>query len=72
MRLAAKSKKGRERLKRDGADGWQVIRTRDTVQFSSERGPWLFVAKTPDGRGPESRWIHATRDTDFAIVEDDA
>ena len=69
MKLAPKSTKGRERLKRDGADGWMVVKTSDSVQFSSRPGPWLFIAKTPDGRGPESRWIQQRDDVDFEIVE---
>ena len=66
MTLTGITKKGRERVKRDGAEGWIIVRTADTVLFSSERGPWLFVSKGgPDHRS--SRWIHKFRDPDFKI-----
>ncbi len=68
MELKGKTKKGRERLKRDGTDGWKIMETADTVLFSTERGPWLLISKREDSMGPESRWIHETRDPDFEIV----
>ena len=67
MKLAAKSKKGKERLKRDG-DEWIVIRTADTVLFSPKKGPWLFIIP-PNMDQHASRWIHATDDENFQIIE---
>lgn len=72
MKLRGKTKKGRERIKRDGADGWFLIRTVDHVLFTTEKGPWLFISKgCPRCAGTDntSRWIHETRDPDFEIVE---
>ena len=65
MILAGKTKKGRERIKRDGANGWRVKRIVDKVQFSDRSGPWLWV----ENDSPNSlRWIHATHDEHFGIV----
>ena len=68
MKLKGITKKGRERIRRDGADGWEIIRTADHVQFSTERGPWLLVGVNGENDN-RSRWIHETRDTDFEVVE---
>ena len=65
MKLIPKSKKGRERVKRDGELGWEIIRTSHRVLFSSEPGPWWFIGNdTPNS----SRWIHSYRDEDFELV----
>ncbi len=67
MKLAGKTKKGRERVKRDGADGWTIQRTEERVAFSSDRGPWLLVIPACLTES-KSRWIHETRDFNFEIV----
>jgi hypothetical protein len=68
MKLKGKTKKGRERIKRDGADGWEIIRTTDWVAWSSDRGLWLFIG-LKGVNNSKARWIHETRDPDFEIVE---
>jgi hypothetical protein len=68
MKLAGKTKRGRERVKRDGADGWTIQRTEDRVAFSSDRGPWLLVIPACLTES-KSRWIHETHDFNFEIVE---
>jgi len=68
MKLKGKTKKGRERIKRDGADGWSIIRTTDWVAWSSDTGPWSLVLPA-SGNHSRSRWIHETRDPDFEVIE---
>ena len=67
MKLAGKTKKGRERVKRDGADGWTIQRTEDTIGFSTDSGPWLLVIPACLTES-KSRWIHESRDPNFEIV----
>jgi len=64
VRLEARSKKGKERIARDGADGWTVEQVAPRVQFSSEPGPWLLIG---NGNPGASRWVHATNDANFAV-----
>ena len=59
------SKKGKERIKQWGGNGWIVTKIADNVIFSSEPGPWLFVDNSNDRA---SRWIHEKRDRDFRII----
>ena len=59
------TKKGKERIKQWGANGWVVTKVTDKVIFSSEHGPWLFV---DNGNDRASRWIHGKRDRDFRIT----
>ena len=64
MKLIPKSKKGRERVKRDGDTGWEILRTSDRVLFSSDPGPWWFIENaTPNS----ARWIHSKNDVDFEL-----
>ena len=64
MKLIPKSKKGRERVKRDGDFGWKIIETRDRVLFTTTPGPWWLIKNdTPNS----SRWVHSTNDIDFEI-----
>ena len=63
MKLIPKSKKGKERCKRDGSTGWKVIKVSERVQFSDNSGPgWFIENSTPDS----SRWIHSINDKDFS------
>jgi len=64
--LQHKTKKGKERIKRDGADKWFVRKTRQRVAFSPEKGPWLLI---DNGNSASMRWVHATRDRDFVVEE---
>ena len=59
------TKKGKERIKQWGGNGWVVTKISDKVHFASEAGPWLFVDNSNDRA---SRWIHAIRDSDFKIA----
>ncbi len=65
--------KGQQRIKEWGKD-WIVAEISDTVQFSSEPGPWFFIIPsdipTNNSRGAYSgsRWIHSKRDKDFKIL----
>jgi len=70
MKLVGISKKGRERLKRDGDSGWTIQRTEDTIAFSPDRGPWILIIP-PCMSEPKSRWIHQFNDKNFKIVDDD-
>lgn len=67
VKLIAKSKKGKERIKRDG-EWWHVLKVvAEALPFSAgDVGPWLFLEaeKTHD-----TRWVRQTHDTDF-LVED--
>ena len=64
IKLIAKTKKGRERLQRDGDTGWKVIQVENSVQFSDTIGPWWLIS---NGKSEASRWVHATNDKDFKL-----
>jgi len=66
MTLTGITKKGRERVKRDGSEGWTVLRTTDWVAWSSDTGPWILVLPA-SGNHSRSRWIHGKRDPDFNV-----
>ena len=59
------TKKGKERLRRDGSSNWLILSIVDRVMFSNERGPWLLLKKH---KTTNSRWIHETNDKDFKIT----
>ena len=65
LTLSGKTKKGKERVKQWGAEDWVVTRIEDSVLFSTEKGPWLFI---DNGEDKASRWIHAKHDKDFSII----
>ncbi len=68
IKLSGITKKGRQRVKQHG-EMWRVLEVRDTVIFSSERGPWMLVA--PGGHDKTSnsiRWVHVSADEDFAVI----
>ncbi len=62
--LIGKTKKGKERVKQYGADNWIVRRIEDSVLFSSEKGPWLFL---DNGNANACRWIHGICDKNYEI-----
>jgi len=59
--LEGKSKRGRERVIRDGSE-WLVKESRSNVSFKSEKGPW-FLLVNDSGR---LRWVHEN-DEDFSL-----
>lgn len=63
--LSFNSQKGKQRLKRDGAAGWEIKAVTNSVLFSSEKGPWLLIS---NGDNKTSRWIHEKNDPDFNIT----
>jgi len=65
MIVRAKTKKGKERIKRFGEE-WFLLKTSDTVAFAQRNGPWGYIrsARVKD----EERWIHLIDDHDFDIV----
>ena len=68
IQLAGISNKGKQRIKQHGS-AWRVIFRRDTVLFSTQRGPWLMVV--PDSHGDTSeasRWVHALFDANFKVM----
>jgi len=62
--LRAKSKKGKERILRDGASDWEIKDIKANVQFSSKKGPWILVDKNGINA---CRWINLLDDTDFIV-----
>lgn len=67
VNLIGKSKKGKERIKRDGAEDWLVMKVSDTVLFSDEHGPWVRLGK--EGIPQSIRWVNLNNDLDFQIVD---
>lgn len=71
IRLKGISQKGKNRVREHG-DQWTVFAETDVVLFApNKQGPWLFVS--PRGQTQEakaSRWIRATDDADFIVVDD--
>lgn len=63
--LEGKSRKAKNRIRDDG-DKWMVLEIRETVGFSTEKGPWMLLAPL-NGSLNNYRWIHETNDADFAI-----
>lgn len=68
--LVGMSKKGKQRTKEFG-NTWRVLHTVDTVLFSEEKGPWLFIESVgpyePQVIMRSARWIHSLYDKDFII-----
>lgn len=74
IRLKGKSQKGKNRIREHG-DRWTVLAECNRVLFAPNvTGPWLFVSPNPSGPGmgqddKASRWIRATDDADFDMVD---
>jgi len=66
--LEGKSRKGKQRVQRDGATGWTVTIVEDKIQCSSENGPWLLIE---NGQPNAMRWVHADNDDNFLIRENE-
>ena len=54
-----------------GPHSWEVIGKQARVGFSADSGPWLLVQPISGRHIAErfQRWVHATRDPDFAVHE---
>jgi len=61
--LVGKTKKGKERVKRDGSE-WNIKETRDSVAFSSNNGPWLLL----ENESKVLRWVNKTNDDNFSLT----
>ena len=47
---------------------WRVLVSRDSVQFSSDAGPWLFVRpETAQADERAERWVNGTADQNFDV-----
>jgi len=68
IKLKGKTKKGKERVKRDGSDGWQVTRIAEVVAFDNRLGPWWHI-KNESGNDFAERWIHSIDDKDFEVIK---
>lgn len=81
--LEAKTRKARNRLNElneamtwgasvpIGPHLWEVVGKQQRVGFSADSGPWLLVQPISGPHIAErfQRWVHATRDHDFAVHE---
>ncbi len=63
VRLEGQTLLGKNRIREHGAV-WKVVKQKDTVGFSSARGPWFLIEAINTGYG---RWVHADYDEDFKI-----
>ena len=66
FQLIGKTGKGKNRVRENGSE-WKLIEERDSVAFTSEPGPWLFLEAI--GKPSSSRWIHQSNDRDFTVIE---
>ena len=64
LRLRGISAKGKARIREQGTD-WVVLAESDNIACSALSGPWLLIKSTLG-----MRWIQASNDKDFEIVED--
>lgn len=65
IQLSGITQKGKNRI-RDNGSNWIVLAETDKIIFSSEPGPWLFIA--PEGKNQDHkscRWIRTENDNDF-------
>lgn len=65
IKVRGKSQKGKNRVRERG-EVWRLVKTAESVLFSSERGPWLLL-ESLDGKS--MRWMQAKNDDDFEQVE---
>lgn len=67
--LEGLTRKGKDRVKRDGASGWRVTKVAPSVMFSTQSGPWIFIE---NGDEKASRWVHVYSDANFKVTVDKA
>ena len=64
--LTGISKKGKERVKRDGSTGWELLKlVSGPVSFSKSLGPWLLIQQP--GNDNSMRWVHYVNDKNFKV-----
>lgn len=68
MKLIPKTHKAKNRIHEAGTDEVKVLAERENVLFDPGKGPWLHVAFV-GARSKHSRWVHATQDPDFEVVD---
>lgn len=67
IKLVARSKKGRERIQRDGAVWFVEKVVSGPLPFDpTDNGPWLFINSELNG---DTRWVRKTNDKDFIVEE---
>ncbi len=69
--LAGKNKVRNAMLK-IAENSWAIVETRDKVQFSQEKGPWVKIRPIEADRVTAdllSRWVHLTDDKDLKLVQ---
>lgn len=67
IHLTPKTKKGKDRIARDGAD-WAIHTIQPRVFFDERPGPWARIHPIEhDHRHAASRWVHLTDDVDFEV-----
>ncbi len=64
--LRNKTHKGKNIISNYG-DTWLVIREKDQVLFSGEKGPWICCVPLKHPSVVKSRWVHSTNDEDFEV-----
>lgn len=70
IRLKAKTNKGKTIIKQYG-DVWYVLKRKDRVEFSNEKGPWLFIDIDPNSYlSTISRWVNVNNDPNFEVKYD--
>lgn len=63
--LEGLTRKGKDRVKRDGASGWRVTKVAPSVMFSTQSGPWVFIE---NGDEKASRWVQVYSDANFKVT----
>ena len=67
IKLTGKTQKGKNRVREHG-QFWTVLRECDRVIFSTDPGPWGFIAPEGKDRADKgSRWVNLRADKDFII-----
>lgn len=64
--VRAISKKGRERVRSYGPDGWTIRKIEDFIDaIPGQEGPWLLLEPKFGATG--SRWVHSTMDKHLVV-----
>lgn len=65
VKLTPKTRKG-QNVTRQNGETWEVVKVQDSILFSTQPGPWLFVKPTV-GDLRNTRWVHGTDDPNFTV-----